>query len=393
MRLVTGLLIPLIVLSCTKRSDWHNATDKKLTVAFNSGTMKAAIMASTDKEGHTDWFAYGPAIWKEHTTVAPDNIFRIFSMTKAIASVAAMQLVEQGKIKLDEPLNELMPNMAAIPILDEQGTLTKSDDPITLKQLLTHTSGFGYSFNSERLANFKQENWPYEDNPRLFKPGSAWHYGTSLDWAGKVIEKVSGKDLETYLRDNVTGPLKMNSTWFNVPENLQDKIVSWGSRDSTGRIVESERLPGEEVLAYSAGSGLYSSPEDYLRFLRCLLNYGELEGVRILKKETVELMLQDHLPANVKIEDIFAGPGLGDFSDPEDRYGLGWAIEATSTETVRPRGAVYWGGAANSYFTLDVPNNVAIVYFTNFFPFNDKESEGLYRMFEKEVYARGKASK
>lgn len=385
------LLFPLFLLfTIDCNNDSYKSIDSKLKAYFDAGTIPAAIMGSTDDKGNTVFFAYGPAVWGEKDTVSPDDIFRIYSMTKAIASVAAMQLVEQGRIGLDEPLNNLMPEMAAVPILDDQGNLSPSDEPINLKHLLTHTSGFAYSF-SPRLAGFKPARWEYADLPRIFRPGTGWNYGTSTDWVGRVIEKISGKDLETYLRENVTGPLKMNSTWFNVPTELSGKIVSWGDRDSTGRIVEYPRLPKEPVTRFSAGGGLYGSPNDYLRFLLCMLNYGELDGVRILKKETVELMLKDQLPTQVHLNngrlENKSDSLMDAFGDNADRWGLAWAIEANKNEKVRPLGAVYWAGGANSYYTLDVPNKIAIVYFTQFFPFMDKESFDFYKLFEKEIYA------
>lgn len=380
-------LFLLLLFSCSQKLT--EAIDSKLLASFNSGTIPSAIMGTIDNNGNTTFHAYGPAIWGGPGTVTPDNIFRIFSMTKAIASVGVMQLVEQGRIGLDDPLNTLMPEMVSIPILDAQGNLTPCTDPITLRQLLTHTAGFGYKFTSSRLAAFKSADWKYDDDPRLFKPGTGWNYGTSTDWVGKVIEKITKKDLESYLRENVTGPLKMNSTWFNVPAELSGKIVSWGSRDSTGTIKEIPRIPEKPVTTFSAGGGLFSSPNDYLRFLHCMLNFGELDGVRVLKKETIELMLQDNLPkqVNLAFEKNPLDSLSGRFPDNADRWGLAWAIEANEKETVRPLGAVYWAGAANSYFTLDVKNKLAIVYFTQLFPFNDKESFNFYKLFEKEVYA------
>jgi CubicO group peptidase (beta-lactamase class C family) len=239
------------------------------------------------------------------------------------------------------------------------------------------------------LAAFHPEKWSYTDYPRLFKPGTGWNYGTSTDWAGRVVEKISGQDLETYLREHVTGPLKMDHTWFNVPEALQEKIVSWGSRDSTGALIEAPRLPLAPVTKFSAGGGLYSSPNDYLKFLHCMLNFGESNGVRILKRETVEMMLRDNLPETVHIRwEKSNEPDslVGGFQDNEDRFGLAWAIEANPAEKIRPMGAVYWAGAANSYYTLDVKNKVAIVYFTQFFPFNDRESYDFYKLYERGVY-------
>ena len=362
-----------------------------LQAYFENSTLPAALMGSVTRDGTMQWEAFGPAVWEGTDKVDQNNIFRIFSMTKAIASVAALQLVERGLIGLDDPLNTLMPEMASIPILTAEGTLYASEAPITLRHLLTHTAGFGYEFTSGRLANFKPEAWEYEDMPRLFEPGARWHYGTSTDWVGKVVEKVSGQDLEAYLREHITGPLEMNSTWFNVPEDLSGNIVSWGIRDSTG-FSESPRIPAEPETTYSAGGGLFSSPKDYLTFLGCLLNNGQFEKGSILKPESVAMLFSNQLPNGMHLDHNLPEEGLplsvGRFPDESDVYSLAWAVEKNPDEAVRSEGAGYWAGIANSYYTIDPASGVAVVYFTQFLPFNDKESYEFYRLYEKEVYSR-----
>ena len=235
-KLLLSSIITLIFAGCKtdNKEIIEQMEPSQLNAYFQNSTLPAAIMGSVTRDGKIDWRAFGPSVWDGTDTISENNIFRIYSMTKAIASVAALQLVELGHLGLDDPLNDLMPEMTSIPILKEDGVLYNSEASITLRHLLSHTSGFGYDFTSVRLENFKPESWEYEDKPRLFEPGARWRYGTSTDWVGKVIEKVSGLDLETYLRQNITGPLEMNSTWFNVPADLSPKIVSWGTRDSTG---------------------------------------------------------------------------------------------------------------------------------------------------------------
>ena len=359
----------------------------QLNSYFKNSTIPAAIMGSVNKSGEKEWKSFGPSVWGGKDTVNNEHIFRIFSMTKAITSVAALQLVERGIIGLDDPLNKLMPEMTSIPILTEEGELVKSNAPITLRHLLTHTSGFGYEFTSSRLANFKPNEWEYEDLPRLFEPGKRWHYGTSTDWVGKVIERLSGDDLETYVRENITGPLGMQSTWFNVPDNLKNKIVSWGTRDSIG-FNEFDRVPNPTKI-FSGGGGLFSSPKDYLVFLQCILNDGTLNNVQILTPESIEMMFKNQLPEPMKMNFDLPEGGLPDtvgrFSDETDTYSLAWAIEDSENEKVRPKGSAYWAGIANSYYTVDKKNGNAVVYFTQFLPFNDKESYNFYRLFEKEV--------
>lgn len=385
-------LVTILFLGYGKNNS--ESTDSILKKYYDSSSIPAAVIGSIDADGKTTWHHFGHSIWEDSTTVVSENnIFRIYSMTKAITSVAALQLVEKGLIELDDPLNKLMPEMASIPILNDEGNLIESNQVITLRQLLTHTSGFGNIYFSSKLYNFKPENWDFQDQPRLFQPGTAFAYGTGLDWAGKVIEKLSGQDLEVYFRENITGPLKMNSTWFNVPKDLSEKIVTLGGRDSSGIINAWARIPQNPETVYKGASGLFGSPNDYLKFLNCMLNYGKYEGGRLLKKETVQLMLTDNEPKEIKNPSIerFDNGGIIGYSGglfdqmKNDRWGIGWYIEKDSND-IRPVNSAYWSGAANSYYTLDPENKIAIVYFSNYFPANDKEAYNFYKLYEKVVY-------
>jgi len=325
----------------------------QLSTYFQNSNLPSAIMGYSSKDGKMTWIAFGPAVWEGKDTVSENNIFRIYSMTKAITSIGAMQLVEEGLIGLDDPLSELMPEMTSIPILTENGEFVEAKKVITLRHLLTHTAGFGYD-----LSRIYWENNCY--------------------WVGKIIEKISGEDLETYFRNNITGPLKMNSTWFNVPENLEENIVSWGERDSIG-FQEYYRVPEEPLTTFKGGSGLFSSPKDYLTFLLCIMNNGKYNSGQILKPETIEMLFENQLPNGLTLT-------LGGKLTENDTHGLAWAIEDSKDELVRSKGSVYWGGAANTYFSLDREKDVAIVYFTNIFPTFDKETFDFYRLFEEEVY-------
>ncbi len=386
------VLATLLGLGCQQNKT--KSSDSTLKTYFESSSIPSAVMGTIDADGKTTWHRFGPSICEDSTTVVSENnIFRIYSMTKAITSVAALQLVEKGLIGLDDPLNELMPEMVSIPILTDEGNLIESNQIITLRQLLNHTSGFGFYIFSSRLYNFKPVDWNYEDNPRLFQPGTSFAYGTGLNWAGKVVEKISGKDLETYFRENITGPLEMDRTWFNVPKDLSKDIVTLGGRDSIGNINSWMRVPQKPQISFKGGSGLLGSPDDYLKFLNCMLNYGKYGGGEILKKETVELMLKDNLPNEIKIPSIeqFETGGIVGYTGGQydqmnnDRWGFGWYIERDEND-IRPVNSVYWAGAANSYYTLDPENKIAIVYFSNYFPLNDKEAYDFYKLFEKEVY-------
>jgi methyl acetate hydrolase len=310
MKKLLVLLISMSILSNAKAQDLAhaNALDTNtLEAYFKDSYLPAALMGYSINGEKMQWYAYGPSVWGGKDTISETNIFRIFSMTKAIATVAVLQLVEQNLISLDKPLDALMPEMTSIPILTKNGELIKATKSITLRHLLTHTAGFGYDFFDPQLQAFDKTGWDYEDLPRLFEAGEQWHYGTSMDWVGKIIEKISGQNLETYLRKNVTGPLQMNSTWFNVPENLKPQVVSWGTRNA-GKFQEYPRIPST-VTEFNAGGGLYGSPKNYLIFLQCLVNNGKYEGGQLLEPETLEMMFTNQLPKGMTLD--FGMPKTG----------------------------------------------------------------------------------
>jgi CubicO group peptidase (beta-lactamase class C family) len=385
------LLISLAFLSGAKAQDLKSEVlidASPLNAYYENSNLPAALMGYSEG-GKMHWYAYGPSVWGEKDTVSEDHIFRIFSMTKVIATVAAFQLVEQDLIGLDDPLDELMPEMTTIPILNQEGKLIKATKSITLRHLLTHTAGFGYDFMDYQLQAFDKTDWNYEDLPRLFEAGEQWHYGTSMDWVGKIVEKISGQNLEIYLREKITGPLNMNSTWFNLPENLKERVVSWGTRNSD-KFQEYPRIP-TTVTEYNAGGGLYGSPKDYLTFLQCLANNGKYDGGQLLKPETVEMMFKNQLPEgmtlNFGIHEMGLISTMGKFPDQADVHSFGFALEANKDEMIRTNGAGYWAGMANSYYTIDKEKDLMIVYFTQFLPFNDEVSHDFYRLFEKMVYS------
>ena len=291
-----------------------------------------------------------------------NNIFRIASMTKLLTSIAGIQLLDEGRVSLDESLNEILPEMASIPILDDAGRTYHSNQPITLRHLLTHTAGFAYPFFSERIRQFKQEDvtlstFQYElsmsEDPRLFEPGTDFAYGLNIDWVGRLVEKISGLDLETYFRRHITGPLGMDSTWFNLPEKLNQKMVDFAQRSGDSFEVFPERIP--RILSYyEGGGGLKSSPNDYLKLLKCLLNGGQLDGTRILSDEFVEKMFENQLPEGVRLkyeehESEVTSMG-GEFFDSEDQWGLAFALENNPKEEVRSKNSGYWAGVFNSYY-------------------------------------------
>ena len=321
MKKTTCILLFLYISFLSRsQSSYHSDWDKIFDSISNNNPLPAFMVAAVDKDGIYYEYDHGKEVWTKEKPLNANSIFRIFSMTKAIATVAAMQLVEQGKITLDEPLDKLMPEMVSIPILKSDGSLVPAKKSITLRQLLTHTAGFAYDFDSYRLFHFKKPaDWPYKDLPRIFEAGDAWFYGTSLDWAGRVIEKISGEDLEHYLKAHVTGPLGMTRTFFTVPDSLIGQVVSFGNLSNDRFILDSNMVIKKGVIKpkeYSAGGGLFGTLKDYATFLRCILNNGTLNGQQILKKSTLDMMFTNQIGdkvAHVEFIDNSSSPNDSSF--------------------------------------------------------------------------------
>jgi CubicO group peptidase (beta-lactamase class C family) len=332
-------------------------------------------------------------VWKENGKVTGENIFVIASMTKLVTSIAAMQLVERGLIGLDDTLSLLLPEMAKIPILNN-GQLIQPKTPITLRHLLTHTSGFGYMFTDQQLATFKDSNLVSPYMPRRFESGTQFLYGPSTYWVGRLVEKISGMNLETYFRNNITGPLGMNRTWFNLPDSLKQYVVSRGGRGADGKqpLTESpDRIPTDIVTDYRGDGGLFSTPDDYTILLKCLLNYGSLNNVVILKKQTVLEMTTNQI-GNISMKDA------GSYFDPSfccnfkglifpnSKFSFAGLID-TQDEPYGPKaGTITWGGLFNTYFYIDFKSGIAASIYTQHIPFNHQETVNLFHEFSKIIY-------
>ena len=381
------LLIPLA--SCNQNFKSEVAKEIK------SSQIPAVVMGKIYKNGKMEFYSNGPSRWDRNDTINEHNIFRIASMTKALGSVAALQLVERGKITLDEPLDDYLPEMSSRKIINENNKIVDPKNSITLRHLLTHTAGFGYWFTSENLSRWNQLkeeiNWNENYEPRLFEAGTTYMYGTNIDWVGRLVEKISGMNLEEYFKKFITGPLEMNSTWFNVPDELESLVVSSSYREN-GELIKNKYQKRNKTSNYNAGGGLSSSPNDYGKFLACMLNHGEFKGVKILNKETFELMNSPQLNEfktlhrYVPVGNVDTKP-RGDkdnFFDSYDNWTLAWAYEENSIN--RPVGTGYWAGFFNTYFTIDFKNEFALVYMTQILPFNDIHSYNLFTAYERLVY-------
>ena len=361
----------------------------------------AAMVASTDSILYSG--AFGKRDSASGIDVKPDSIFAIASMTKAITSVAAMQLVERGRVKLDDPVSKHLPQLEKPDVLmgfDAAGkpVLRPAAKPITLRHLLTHTSGFAYPTWHEGMFKYTQATTPLPPGvvaplvPLMFEPGAAWQYGYSADWTGRLVEAVSGLNLEQYFQRNILQPLGMNDTSFIFPAEKFDRLVSRAQRQNGGPLQEVPRALPPKPAAFNGGGGLNSTAPDYIKFMQMILRYGRT-GVReeILTAKSVEAMAMN------QIGGLGAGklktflPNLSSDVDVHpgfiDKWGLGFLINTTAYPGGRSAGSLAWAGIYNTFYWIDQPRGLCAVIMMQFLPFVDKEAVGLLGDFERAAYA------
>jgi methyl acetate hydrolase len=358
-----------------------------------------AMVASADKILYSG--AFGKRDSASGIGVQPDSIFAIASMTKAVTSVAAMQLVEQGRLKLDEPVARHLPQLAKLSVIegfnpDGKPVLRPATKLITLRHLLTHTSGFAYPTWSEEMFKYTQ-SVPIPQSavaplvPLVFDPGARWQYGYSADWVGRLVETVSGLTLEQYFQRNILEPLGMKDTSFIFPPDKFDRLVSRYQRQNGGPLQEVPRALPARPTAFNGGGGLNSTAPDYIRFMRMILRYGR-SGVRdeILTARSVEMMSVN------QIGDLGAGklktflPNISSDVDMHpgfvDKWGLGFLINTVAYPGGRSAGSLAWAGVYNTFYWIDPPRGVCAVIMMQYLPFVDKEAVGLLGDFERAVY-------
>ena len=344
--------------------------------------------------------AFGVTDIPSGRALTPDALFRIASMTKAVTSVALMQLVEQGKLGLDDPAEKYLPELAAPKVIEAFDPATgnynvrPAKTAPTVRQFLTHTSGLAYPFTSAIWRDLKPragETYPF-GGPLLFDPGTRWHYSTSTDVVGRLVEVISGQKLEDYFRQHIFAPLKMSDTSYNVPESKASRLVPAQQRagdNMTGDIVLQAPQPGLTIANPVGGGGLASTASDYGRFVRMFLNSGALDGARILKPETVALMGRNHIGA-VSVPALKSAlPRSADFTfiaDGRDKWGLGFLITTDQVPGKRSPGSLSWGGINNTFFWIDPERGIAGIIMMQYLPFADAKALATYDAFERAVY-------
>jgi methyl acetate hydrolase len=373
--------------------------DKRLQAAVAAHEIPGVVAMAANDQSLLYEGAIGSRATAADARMTPDTIFRIASMVKLLTSVAAMQLVERGRLKLDEPAGNIDPMLSAPRILtgfDEKGApqLREAREHLTLRNLLTHTSGFSYPLWDASVLRYVQFARRKKDKdlprmPLMFEPGERWAYGGSIDRVSRMVEIASGQRIDRYFRDNITGPLGMVDTGFTITENQRARQARLHRRGADGRLVAQPFEKLETPTAFSGGGGIYSTAPDYLRLLQALLNGGSLDGASILKAETVALMSANQIgnleagimkttnPALSNDVDFFPGTRL--------RWGLGHMINADGVPEGRKAGSLTWAGLYNTYYWMDPATRVAGVIMMQILPFADRQALKVYREFERGV--------
>lgn len=332
-----------------------------------------------------------------------DTVALFASMTKAVTATAAMQLVEQGKLALDDPAGKICPFLQASQVLegfeaDGAPILRPAKGVVTLRNLLTHTSGFSYEIWNPLAARELEQRGAGNvltgqratlDRPLAFDPGERWDYGPGIDWAGRLVEEVSGMRLGDYFRKNIFEPLGMKDTAFRMgPAQLQ-RLAGMHARTPDGQIVPYPLVLDQAAELDMGGHGLYGTLPDYMRFLRMILGGGTLDGAQVLQASTVALMSQNHM-GDLLVTDMPASPGLSNAvpTDPNVpcNWGLSFMINTRPTPQGRSAGSLSWAGLANSYYWIDPVKQVTAVILTQILPFFDANVVKLLMDLETAVY-------
>jgi len=379
------------------------AIDNVLREAVESGGVPQVAAIAADRDGVIYAGAAGPRAAGEDDPVTVDTLFRIMSMTKMPCTVAALQQMEQGKLDLDAPVTEYCPEFAEVQVMTgfdgEAPILRPPARPVTVKHLITHTSGLGYWFWSERLVRWEKLTGVPNvvagsraslTAPMLTDPGEEFVYGINTDWLGKVVEAVTGVGLDVAIKEGVTGPLGMDQTTFLMTDDQRPNSTPVHVKGEDGTWVAIGEVLNQQPDYWAGGHGLYGPPSDYIKFQRALLRGGELDGTRILQQATVDEAFRNQIgdldfPAVLPAADpaascaFQAGPGY--------KWGYGLLLNTADIPGMRRAWSGAWAGLCNTQFWIDRTSGICGSIYSNFLPFVTPEAVTLYNDFERALYA------
>lgn len=387
----------------------QEASTANIDAVLEAGVADGRIPGVIAMVANSDGVLYQGVAGKRSTStdddMTMDTIVRIASMTKAITSVSVMQLVERGKIDLDDSASDYLSFIGDAQVLhgfdaDDKPILRAPSTPVTVRHLLSHTSGYVYEIWSAKAAKYVEQGGVesmfaggagFYAVPLMFDPGSNWEYGISTDILGMIVEAVTGQTLDDYFKEHIFLPLGMSDTYFNVPDSKAPRLAPLFSRSDEGELTESP-VSNAPTSTFSGGGGLSSTANDYVRFMRALLNGGELDGARILKAESIDLMAQNHIGESEAANSVKSSmPTLSNdfdvFPHSVDKFGLGFLINTEPVPGGRSPGSLMWAGLYNTNFWIDREKDLCAVLMTQILPFYDDDVIQLLEQFETAVYS------
>ena len=406
---VLSTVVVLAVSSGTLADD-HQSMPKAAAVldqTIATGKLNFAVAAVGNAGGQTWSHAAGYQDAEKTKAASPDNIIQIASMTKLVTTIAALQLVEQGKLDLDTPISAYAPELNELQVLkgfgaDDTPIFEKANRAPTARELMTHTAGYAYEiWNTNALKGVQLGVTPsllgegnYLEAPLAFQPGTAWEYGINTDWLGVLVERLSDQRLAEYFDDNIFKPLGMTDTFYELPAGKLDRSVTMMARAAEGlvKLPSFQPTPMEKgsMPHYSGGGGLSSTVADYGRVLQMLLNSGSLDGKTLLKSETVDSMFQNNIGDIQPAALTTVMPTLSNTADMsfgnKATFGLGLLIHTDGIDGGRKANAGSWAGLFNSYYWVDREAGTYGIFGTQVLPFYDGVAIETLLELEQAVY-------
>jgi methyl acetate hydrolase len=372
---------------------------RQLDAAVARGDTPGVVALVVDRNGVLYQGSAGKLDVAHNLPMASDAIFRIASMTKPITSVAIMMLLEEGKLRLDDPVSKYLTGFEDLRVIiafhatDGSYETRPAKRPMTIRHLLTHTSGIGYGFSSPIVARLEKDTQKREwELPLLHDPGEKWTYGAGTVVLGMIVEKITGKSLEAYFQERIFRPLGMADTSFAVASEKQSRVATAYNR-TNGTLQERPRgtIASTPTPPFEGDGGLFSTAQDYGLFMRMLLNGGRLGSVRVLTEKSVRLMGENQIGAIFVEQQPAANPLLAKpfpLGAGRDRFGLGFQIASKDEGNAQYRspGSLSWAGLFNTEFWIDPQRHVAVVMLMQVLPFYDEGAIRTLRDFEQILY-------
>ncbi|MGH3517458.1 MAG: serine hydrolase domain-containing protein [Haloechinothrix sp.] len=371
--------------------------------AVESGAVPNVVAMAADRSGVIYEGAAGPRMAGGRDPVTADTHFRIMSMTKMVATVAALQQMENGNLDLDAPVDTYCPDFAKLQVLDgfdgETPRLRPPAGRATVKQLITHTAGLGYWFWNAELVRWEAATGTPNvlsgfnvifTAPLVADPGTVFEYGINIDWLGKVVEATSGVGLDVVIKESITEPLGMHETAFLMSSAQHANATPIHMKGEDGRWTVTDIELNQQPEYFAGGHGLHSTPHDYLTFQRALLHDGTFEGTKILEKSTVDAAFSNQIgdldfPASIPTADPAATESFN--AGPGHKWGYGLLLNTEQAPGMRAAGSGAWAGLLNTHFWVDRATGITGAIYTQFLPFVTPEAMKMYNDFERALYA------